>query len=315
MSPVPFAVTGLGLAAPQRVVTNADLEATLDTSDEWIRTRSGIAERRWVSEGETTASLAAEAVVAALKDAGRTPEEVGLLVLATCTPDQRMPQTAAQVCEAVGLRCGAFDLNAACAGFVDALVVGTHLLATATGPVVVAASERMTSVLDPGDRSVAVLFGDGAGAVVLEPGDGALLGWDAGTDGGLRSILEVPDGGTLYMEGQEVFRKAMRVVVASARAALDRAGIAAADVDLFVPHQANARIIESARGRLGIDPDKVVLNLDRWGNTSAASIPIALAEAHADGRLAPGAIVLASGFGAGMTWGSAVLRWGTRTNP
>ncbi len=311
--PLPLAVTGLGIGTPSRVVTNVDLEATMDTSDEWIRTRSGIAERRWAGEGETTASLAADAVTAALKAAGRTPDEVGLLVVATCTPDQPMPASSAQVCELVGMRCGAFDLNAACAGFVDALVVGAHMTATATGPVVVVGAERMSSLLDLTDRSTAVLFGDGAGAAVLEAGDGALLGWDSGTDGSLRSILEYTDG--LVMDGPEVFRRAMRVVVSSAEAALERAGVAAADVTAFVPHQANIRIIEAARTRLGIPLERTVLGIDRWGNTSAASVPIALAEAHADGRIAPGDIVLTSGFGAGMTWSSAVLRWGAATTP
>jgi 3-oxoacyl-[acyl-carrier-protein] synthase-3 len=315
MTDLPLAITGLGIGTPSRVVTNADLEQVLDTSDEWISTRSGIRERHWVAGDESTASLAADAVEQALKESGRTADEVGMLVVATCTPDLRLPGVSSMVADRVGIRCGAFDLNGACAGFVTGLVVGSGLLATADGPVVVVGSDRMTALFDPADRTTAVLFGDGAGAAVLEPGTGALLGWHSGTDGSLQSILEVPLGGSLHMEGQEVFKRAMRVVVSSAEAALAKAGVAAADVDLFIPHQANARIIESARGRLGIAPEKVVLNLDRWGNTSAASIPIALAEAHAAGRVADGAIVLASGFGAGMTWSSAVLRWGARTNP
>jgi 3-oxoacyl-[acyl-carrier-protein] synthase-3 len=305
-----LALTGLGIAAPQRAVSNADLERVLDTSDDWIRARSGIAERRWASGGETTASLAVEAVAAALKDAGRTPDEIGFLVLATCTPDQLLPHTGASVCDALGVRCGSYDLHAACAGFVAALVTGNGLLPTAPGPVVVCGVERLTQIFDPDDRTTAVLFGDGAGAAVLEPGAGALLGWDAGTDGSLREILEIPrDERYLHMDGAEVFRKAVRVVVDSATAACLRAGVDPASVDVFVPHQANIRIIDAAASRLGIGADRVVVNLDRWGNTSAASIAIALAEADAAGRLHAGDTVLLSGFGAGMTWASALLRW------
>lgn len=303
-------ITGLGLAAPSRVVTNVDLERVLDTSDEWIRARSGIVSRRWVGPGETTASLAADAVTTALKDAGRTPDDVGFLLLATCTPDQALPHTAAAVCDSVGIRGGSLDIDAACTGFVAALVAGAGLVASAPGPVVVCGAERMTTLLDPTDRTVAVLFGDGAGAAVLEPGDGELLGWDAGTDGSQKALLEVPPGGRhIQMDGGEVFRRAVRVVVDSATSACERAGVRPADVDLFVPHQANARIIEAARTRLAIPGDRTVVNLDRWGNTSAASIPIALAEAGAAGRLHAGDHVLLSGFGAGMTWASALLRW------
>jgi len=305
-----LSVTGLGLAAPSRLVTNADLEQVLDTNDEWIRTRSGIAERRWAGEGETTASLAVEAIAAALKDAGRTPDEVGFVLLATCTPDQLLPHTGAAVCDALGVRCGSFDLHAACAGFVSAMVVGAGLVPSAPGPVVVCGVERLTEILDPSDRTTAVLFADGAGAAVLEPGDGAVLGWDAGTDGALRELLEVPVGGQfIHMDGGEVFRRAVRIVVDSATAACERAGVDPGDVDVFVPHQANIRIVDAARTRLGIPAERTVVNLDRWGNTSAASIAIALAEADAAGRLRTGDHVLLSGFGAGMTWASALLRW------
>lgn len=305
-----LSVTGLGLAEPERVVTNADLEQVLDTSDEWIRTRSGIRERRWAGPDETTASLATDAITAALKQAGRAPDEVGFLVLATCTPDQLLPHTAAAVCDAMGMRCGSFDLHAACTGFVSALVAGAGMLATAPGPVVVCGVERLTEIVDATDRTTAVLFADGAGAAVLDEGDGALLGWDAGTDGSLREILEVPAGGQhMHMDGPEVFRKAVRIVVDSASAACARGGIAPSDIDLFVPHQANVRIIDAAGSRLGIPAERTIVNLDRWGNTSAASIAIALTEADAAGRLHPGDHVLLSGFGAGMSWASAVLRW------
>ncbi len=303
-------ISGLGVAAPERVVTNVDLEAVLDTSDEWIRTRSGITSRRWAGDDETTASLAVEAIANALKAAGRTPDEVGYLVLATCTPDQLLPHTGAAVCDALGMRCGSFDLHAACTGFVTALTVASGMLTTAPGPVVVVGVERLTQILDTADRGTAVLFADGAGAAVLEAGDGALLGWDAGTDGSLRSILEVPAGERyIHMDGGEVFRRAVRIVVDSATVACERGGVAPADVDVLVPHQANVRIIEGACARLGIPAERTVVNLDRWGNTSAASIAIALAEADAAGRLRTGDHVLLSGFGAGMTWASALLRW------
>ena len=307
-----LALTGLGVAAPERVVTNADLEAVLDTSDDWIRSRSGIGERRWAGPTETTASLATEAVAAALKAAGRTPDEVGFLVLATCTPDQLLPHTAAATADALGMRCGSFDLHAACAGFVTGLVTGAGLLPTSPGPVVVVGVERLTQIVDKDDRTTAVLFADGAGAAVLEAtdGPGELLGWDLGSDGSLRSVLEIPVGERyISMDGGEVFRRAVRIVVDSAGTACARAGIAPADVDVFVPHQANTRIIEAAATRLGIPADKTVVNIDRWGNTSAASVAIALAEAEAAGRLHPGDRVLLSGFGAGMTWASALLRW------
>jgi 3-oxoacyl-[acyl-carrier-protein] synthase-3 len=303
-------ITGLGFATPDRRVTNADLEAVLDTSDEWIRTRSGIAERRWAGPGESTASLATEALANALKAAGRTPDEVGFLVLATCTPDQLLPHTAASVADTLGMRCGSFDLHAACAGFVSALVAGAGLLPTSAGPVAVVGAERLTSILDTEDRTTAVLFADGAGAAVLEPGDGGLLGWDAGTDGSLRPALEIPSGDRyIQMDGGEVFKRAVRILVDSTTAACERAGVSSSDVDVFIPHQANIRIIDAARARLGIPEERTVVNLDRWGNTSAASIAIALAEADAAGRLRSGDKVLLSGFGAGMTWASALLRW------
>jgi 3-oxoacyl-[acyl-carrier-protein] synthase-3 len=305
-----LAVTGWGVGTPRRTVTNADLEAMYETSDEWIRSRSGIAERRWADPAETTAALAADAVTDALKGAGRTPDELGLLVLATCTPDQALPHTGADVCELVGATCGSFDLVAACTGFVDALVVANGLLPTARGPIAVVGSERMTSIVDRADRSTAVLFGDGAGAVIVEPGPGELLAWDAGTDGSLRSVLEIPAGERwMRMDGGEVFRRAVRIVADSALTTLGRAGVEPADIDLFVPHQANQRIIEAACSRLGIPAERTFANMDRWGNTSGASIPIALAEAAEAGRISSGDLVLLAGFGAGMSWASALLRW------
>jgi len=312
---VGFAVTGLGTALPEARLTNADLEALLDTSDAWILERTGIRERRVASADDDAATLATTAGAAAIKDANLTPADIGLLVVATCTPVQVMPATAALVQDALGLSCGAFDLAAACSGFVYGLVAAAGM---ASGrPALVIGAETLTRITDPDDRGTRILFGDGAGAAVLAPSDAAdrgLLAWDLGCEGSVASLLEVPVGGRfIEMEGREVFRRAVRIVVDSAAAALDRAGLTPADVGLFVPHQANLRIIEACGTRLGIGPERTAVNLDRYGNTSAASIPIALAEAAEQGRIADGDVVLLSGFGAGMTWASAVIRWEGRS--
>ena len=307
-------IAGLGVALPEARLSNLDLERMLDTSDEWIVERTGIRERRVAADDETVTTLAIAACVAAIKDAGITPDDVSLLILATTTPAQLMPSTAALVQDAVGLRCGAFDLSAACSGFVYGLVVASGM--TAAGPVLLVGSETLTRIVDPDDRGTRILFGDGAGAAVLVPSThpgGGLLGWDLGCDGSAAPLLEIPAGERwMRMEGREVFRRAVRIVVESALVALDRAGLTPADVDLFVPHQANVRIIEAVAARLGIPPERTVVNIERYGNTSAASIPIALAEASDAGRLGDGDVVLVSGFGAGMTWASALLRWEAR---
>ncbi|MDQ1403841.1 MAG: 3-oxoacyl-[acyl-carrier-protein] synthase [Actinomycetota bacterium] len=307
-------IAGVGMAVPEQRVTNADFEARLDTTDAWITERTGIKERRVAADGEKTRDLAVAAGAAALKDAGLTPDDVGLLVLATATPDQALPATAAFVQDELGTRGGAFDLGAACAGFVYGLVVASSMLANLEGSALVIGAETLTRIVDPDDRSTAVLFGDGAGAAVLLPSvDGrGLLAWDMGCDGSAAGLLEIRPGESyLRMDGREVFRRAVRVVVESAEATLRRAGMSASQVDVFVPHQANRRIIDAAASRLGIPEDRTVVNVDRYGNTSAASIPIALAEAAADGRLQDGQLVLLSGFGAGMTWASALIRWGS----
>ncbi len=250
--------------------------------------------------------------MAAIKDAGLAPDDIGLLMIATCTPVQVLPSTASLVQDALGLRCGALDVGAACAGFVYGLVAASGLT-TPGRPTLLIGAETLTRITDPDDRSTRILFGDGAGAAVIgpptEPGSG-LLAWDLGCDGSLAPLLEVPvHDRYMRMEGKEVFRRAVRIVVESALVTLERAGLGPSDVDLFVPHQANLRIIEASCSRLGIPTDKAAVNLDRYGNTSAASIPMALAEASEAGRLHPGSVVLLSGFGAGMTWASAVLRW------
>ena len=307
-------IGGWGVAVPDARLTNADLERRLDTSDRWIHERSGIAERRIAAPDESTASLAADAAAAAMKHADLTPDDVQLLVLATASPDQPLPGTSAFVADRLGLRCGAFDVGAACAGFVYATVVGASLLESGgLGAVVVVGAETMSRIVDPDDRTTAVLFGDAAAAVVLLPSeedDGTLLAWDLGCDGSAAHYLEIRPGEKyLRMEGREVFRRAVRVVVDSSHAVLEKAGMTVDDVALFVPHQANARMIEAIAERLAIRPERVLVNIERYGNTSGASIPLALAEAADAGRLRDGDIVLLSGFGAGMTWASALLRW------
>lgn len=300
-------IVGWGSALPPKVVTNVDLEAMLDTSDEWIRTRTGIVERR---VGGTSSSLAVEAGAAALECAGMGPEEVDLLILATSSADQIMPASAPVVARELGLTCGAYDLNAACSGFVYALVNGYAMTGVGHRRVLVVGADVLTQWLDWDDRSTAVLFGDGAGAVVLAPGERpTLLGSDLGADGSAAHHLYIDHGGTLKMDGQEIFRRAVRAMTGSAEIALDRAGLEAAEIDLVVPHQANLRIIDSACRKLGIDVDRCAMVVDRTGNTSAGSVPLALVDAIAHDRLTPGDNVLFSGFGAGMTWASAIVRW------
>ena len=323
------AIAGWGVAVPEHRLTNAELEQRVDTNDQWIVERTGIRERRVVGEGETTASLAIEAGANAIKHAGLTPDAIDLLIVATATTEQLIPHTGAFVSDGLGLTCGSFDLNAGCAGFVYELVVGSSMLSAGNlDNVLVIGTETLSRVVDPHDRSTCILFGDGAAAMVLSagPDDGpGLLSFDLGVDGSATGLLEIPAGGSrrpttsetvargehyIKMVGPEVFRRAVRVVVESATRALERADLTIEDIAWFAPHQANVRIINAAATRLGIPQERTLVNIDRYGNTSAASIPLVLAEAGDAGRLAPGDLVLLSGFGAGLTWGSAVLRWG-----
>jgi 3-oxoacyl-[acyl-carrier-protein] synthase-3 len=302
-------VTGWGIAVPDKVVTNDDLSVTMDTNDEWIRERTGIRERRI---GGTTSQLAIDAGLAALDKAGRRPDEIDAVILATTTPDRIIPATSATVQDGIGVPGGAFDVNAACSGFVYGLTVAHGMLAIGAERLLLIGSETLSRVTDWDDRSVAVLVGDGAGAVVLEAvdGPGQLLSWNLGADGSLRHLLKCDHGGFLYMDGKEIFRKAVRVVVESAERAIAEAGLTVDDIDLLVPHQANLRIITAACQRLGIPEEKAVVVIDRYGNTSSASIPLALVDALDTDRLRPGHRVLLTGFGGGMTWASAVLHWG-----
>jgi len=319
------AITGWGTAVPDAVVTNHDLERRVRTSDQWIVERTGIRERRVASASETTASLGALAASRALHCASVAPDEVDLMIVATATPEQPIPHTGAFIGEALGVQCGSFDLNAACAGFVYGLVVGTSITTTSGSTVLLVGAETLSRIIDPEDRATCVLFGDGAGAAVITPSaTPRVVAWDLGCDGSAAGILQIPAGGSrrpssastvaarehyLQMSGQEVFRRAVRAVVDSAQATLARAGVAPSDVDWFVPHQANARIIETAGARLGFTAEQTIVNIDRFGNTSSASIPLALFEAVDAGRVRPGDRVLVAGFGAGMTWASALVEW------
>lgn len=304
-------ILGWGTALPDKVVTNADLERTLDTSNEWIVERSGIRERRI---GESTAEIAIAAGRAALENARVDPASIDLMILATTSPDQSVPATSAHVHHALGLSGGAFDLNAACSGFVYSLVVAHGMLATGTRRVLLIGAETLSRLTDWSDRNTAVLFGDGGGALILEsvPDEGQLIAWDLGLDGSARQILEAEVGGAIKMDGREVFKRAVRVIVDSASRTLERAKVRPDQVKLLVPHQANIRIIQAACDRLGIEHESAALVLDRTGNTSSASIPLALVDAIEAGRLQTDDLVLLAGFGAGMTWGSALIRWQDR---
>jgi 3-oxoacyl-[acyl-carrier-protein] synthase-3 len=302
----------------------------VDTSDEWITSRTGIKERR-ISHVETS-DMAAVAGLNALAAAGKTPEDVDLLLLATCTPDSLIPSAASLVQKKIGaFNAAAMDLNAACSGFVYGLVVGTNMIRGGTNQtVLLIGAEKLHYVMDFTDRTTCVLFGDGAGAVVLEPSDGSegVLASDLGLDGSVYDILQTPVDGTMgdrkapdprmsgvSMEGQEVFRRAVTKMGESSIASLAQAGIGLEDVDLLIPHQANVRIIDATARRLGLPESKVYVNIHSYGNTSAATIPVALTEALEEGRIKPGSTIVFTAFGGGLSWGSAVYKWGDRVEP
>ncbi len=302
--------TGWGTALPDKVVTNADLAAHMDTNDEWITERTGIKERR---HGGTTMSLSVEAGAKALAMAGVDPLDIDLVILATTTPDQQVPATSASVQNALGcLNAGAMDLNAACSGFVYGLVAAHGMMAVGSKKILLIGAETLSRITDQTDRNTAILFADGAGAAVLEAtdGPGELLAWDLNADGSAVNILNADIGGYLTMDGREVFRRAVRVMVDSGKKSMTAAGITADQLTLVVPHQANIRIIQSACDKLDIPMEKAAIVLHRTGNTSSASIPLALVDALEAGRVKDGDYVLLVGFGAGMTSASAVIKWG-----
>jgi 3-oxoacyl-[acyl-carrier-protein] synthase-3 len=322
-------ISGWGKCLPSQILSNYDLEKMVDTSDEWIRTRSGISERRIVSEEESTSTIATAAAQEAMEKAGIGPSDLDLIILATLTPDYpSMPATASLVQHALGAsNCGAFDLVAGCSGFVYGLVTGSQFVQSgACHHVLVVGAEAMSRILDWKDRSTCVLFGDGAGAVVLSATDreGGLLSFVLGSDGGGAQHLIIPAGGSrspashdtveqrqhyIKMNGREVFKFAARILPRALRETLEKAGVKAEDVNLLIPHQANIRIINSARENLAISEEAVYVNVDRYGNTSAASIPVALCEAIDEGKIGPGSLLAMVAFGAGLTWGSALWRW------
>lgn len=318
---MPVTITGLGAHVPERVVTNDDLSELVDTSDEWIMERTGIRERRIAAETEALSDLSLPAARQALEQAGRDGGDIDLLIVATVTPDMMFPSTSAILADQLGASdAAAYDLSAGCTGFMYALVQAYGMLAAGLSQrALVVGGDVLSRILDWTDRSTVVLFGDGAGAVVLEateePG---FLAFELGADGAGGQHLWLPGSGSrtfddpeqfVKMNGREVFKFATRVLVSSAEAVLDQYGANVADVDVYVPHQANVRIIDHATKKLGIPSERVVINVDRYGNTSSGSIPLALADAQADGRLRPGSLVLMTGMGAGLTWGSALMRW------
>ena len=306
-------ITGWGTALPPKVITNHDLEQTIDTTDEWITERTGIKERR---VGGTTVGLSVESGRAAIEMSGVDPASIDALVLATTTPDRCVPASSATVQHELGLRCGAFDVNAACSGFVYGLVQAHGLIAMGAKKVLVIGTDTLARITDWDDRNTAILFADGSGAVVLEAveGHGQLLGWDLDADGSAERFLYADIGDTIHMDGKEVFRRAVRIMVDSATKSMQHAGVTADDIALVVPHQANVRIIQSACDKLGIPMERAATVLHRTGNTSSASIPLALADALDAGRVRQGDLVLLVGFGAGMTAASAILQWGGGTD-
>jgi 3-oxoacyl-[acyl-carrier-protein] synthase-3 len=314
-------ITGLGCYVPDRIVTNQELARIVDTSDEWITERTGIKERRFAAPEQAMSDLALPAARDALAEAGVDPADLDMVIVATVTPDMMFPTTSALVADALGARdAAAYDLLAGCTGFMYALAQAYGVLAAGIAKrALVVGGDVLSKILDEDDRSTLVLFGDGAGAVVLERDVGeGFLGFELGADGGGGKHLWLPGSGSrafddperyVKMNGPEVFKFATRVLVSSAQKLLEECDVSIDDVDVYVPHQANIRIIDHATRKLGVPKERVVVNVHRYGNTSSGSIPLALADARAAGRLEPGSVVLMTGMGAGLTWGSALMRW------
>lgn len=328
MNLTPVGVWGTGMYVPERVLTNADLEKMVETNDEWIVTRTGIQERRLASPEEASSDLAFRAAEEALRNAGITAEQLDLIIVATITPDMAFPSTACILQDKLGAkRAAAFDLSAACSGFIYGLANATNSIATGMYKhVLVVGAECLSKITDYTDRNTCILFGDGAGAVVLGPvpeGRG-FRSFELGADGSGGPLLRSSGGGSrhpvsqevldsgsqyIYMAGNEVFKFAVKIMGSAAEEALRKAELDKHDIDLLVPHQANLRIIRSSLERLELSEDKCMVNLNKYGNMSAASIPVALAEANREGRLKEGDTVLLVGFGGGLTWGASVLVW------
>jgi 3-oxoacyl-[acyl-carrier-protein] synthase-3 len=325
-------IIGTGSYLPEKVLTNDDLSKIVDTSDEWITTRTGIKERHIAADDQATSDLASEAARRAMTAAGVTPEEIDLIVVATVTPDMFFPSTACFVQRKIGAtNAVCFDISAACSGFLYALQVARHFLnAGSRTTALVIGAEKLSSLVNWEDRNTCVLFGDGAGAVVIRAVDpdtdapGRVLSTVMGSDGTLSDLLKVPGGGsalpitpenaasrpnTIHMEGRETFKHAVTRMCQASEQALEMAGLTKADIAMVIPHQANARIITAIADRLGLPEEKTFVNVDKYGNTSAATIPVALDEAHRQGRIKRGDIVLLVAFGGGFTWASSVHRW------
>jgi len=317
----PISISGLGCHVPERVVTNDELATLVDTSDEWIIERTGIRERRIAADDEALTDICMPAARRALEMAGAEPASIDLLIVATVTPDMSFPSSAAILADKLGTPdAAAYDLSAGCTGFVYAIAQAHAMLAAGLAKrALVVGADVLSKILDWTDRSTLVLFGDGAGAVVMEQvEEGGFLGFELGADGGGGASLWLPGSGSrkfddpdglVKMNGREVFKFATRIMVTSADAILDECGKTVDDIDVYVPHQANVRIIDHAVKKLGVPQEKTVINVDRYGNTSSGSIPLALADAADDGRLEPGKLVLLTGMGAGLTWGSALIEW------
>ena len=321
-------IVGVGSYVPERVLTNAELEKMVDTSDDWITTRTGIKERRIAAENEFTSDLAAKAAMKALQQAGVTPEQVDLIIVATITPDMLFPSTACLVQRKIGARrAAAFDIEAACSGFIYALEIGQQFIMSRTyDTVLVIGAEKLSSIIDWTDRNTCVLFGDGAGAAVLQnrPKSHGLLTACMGADGTKSDLLCMPGGGSkipatpdsvasrlhyLRMDGKETFKNAVNAMLTAAQESMQRCEISVSQIKCIIPHQANRRIIDAVGERLEARPEQLFVNLDRYGNTSAASVAIALDEAVQGGRMQRGDLILLVVFGAGLTWGAAVIEW------
>ncbi|WP_213617101.1 beta-ketoacyl-ACP synthase III [Paenibacillus lactis] len=324
----PVGIIGTGKYVPEKILTNQDLEKMVDTSDEWIVSRTGIKERHVAAEHEATSDLAYHAAVNALKSAGMHAEDLELIIVATITPDMFFPSTACLLQDRLGAKkAAAFDLSAACSGFVYGLATATNFVKTGMyNNALVIGVDCLSRITDYSDRNTCVLFGDGAGAAIVGevPEGRGFQAFDLGAEGAGGAHLYIEAGGSrlpasaetvntnkhyIYMNGREVFKFAVRVMGSATEAVLAKAGIYKKDIDLFIPHQANIRIIKSAMERLELPEEKVVINVDKYANTSAASVPLALVEAQESGRLKPGDKVLMVGFGGGLTWGSSVLIW------